>query len=86
MDPNNPDTLQRQTPLRVQARRLITSLEVSRVDAGGAVSHRVQELLARPVSDPVAALAAALECAPHEVTGLFRARGDHDWADMLDGI
>ena len=63
-----------------------SSLEVSLVDPTAPVSQQLHQLLARPASDPVAALAAALECAPHEVTGVLRARGDYDWADMIDGL
>lgn len=52
-----------------------SSLKVSRVDPAGTVSHLVRQLLARPVSDPVVALAAVLECPTSEVTWLLRARG-----------
>jgi len=63
-----------------------SSLDVSLVGPATTAAQRVQQLLGRPVSDPVAALAAALECPPSEVTSVLRARGDHNLADILDDI
>ncbi|GJF09584.1 hypothetical protein NGTWS0302_14330 [Mycolicibacterium cyprinidarum] len=59
------------------------SLEVSRVDPD---EHAAPQILGRPVSDPVAALASSLHCQPSNVTRILRARGDQDLAAKLDHI
>ncbi|MGD9620719.1 MAG: hypothetical protein AB7G47_10655 [Mycolicibacterium sp.] len=62
------------------------SLEVSLVDQAATAAQWVAQLLGHPVSDPVATLAAGLECQPSEVTAVLRARKDHQLADMLDDL
>lgn len=62
------------------------SVEVSRMDPGGSASQWVEQLLGRPVPDPVAALASGLDCSPTEVAEVLRARGDDELAAALDSI
>lgn len=63
-----------------------SSLEVSRVSPQDGAPRWVEQLLGRPVDDPVTALAPSLQCQPSEVTTVLRGRGDHDLAAMLGGV
>ncbi|MCH9701857.1 MAG: winged helix-turn-helix domain-containing protein [Actinomycetia bacterium] len=62
------------------------SVEVSRMGPDDSAARWVEQLLGRPVPDPVAALASGLDCSPSEVAGVLRARGDHGLAAALDSI
>lgn len=42
-----------------------------------------QHVLGRPIDDPPAALATALDCPTHQIEATLRARGDHALADLL---
>ncbi len=59
------------------------SLEVTRLGSEDAGKARLHTLLGRPVRNPAAALAAALNCRPEDVGAVLRARGDHELASML---
>lgn len=60
------------------------SLDVARLGSEDAGTVRLRALLGRTVRNPVAALAASLDCRREEVATALRARGDHDLASLLD--
>lgn len=60
------------------------SLDVARLGSEDAGTVRLRTLLGRTVRNPVAALAASLDCQREEVATVLRARGDHDLANSLD--
>ena len=62
-----------------------STLGVTRLTPADTGTARLQKLLGRQVRNPQAALAASLDCRPHEVGAVLRARGDHELAAMLAG-
>ncbi len=60
------------------------TLDVARLGSEDSGTARLRTLLGRTVRNPVAALAASLDCQREEVATVLRARGDHDLASSLD--
>ncbi|CAA0127295.1 Uncharacterised protein [Mycolicibacterium vanbaalenii] len=61
-----------------------TSLEVTRLGSEEQAAVRLHKLLGRAIRNPVAALAAALDCRREDVGAVLAARGDHNLASLLD--
>ncbi|WP_233213602.1 hypothetical protein [Mycobacterium hubeiense] len=62
------------------------SLEVARIDPEATGIQRLRQLLGCPLHNPVAAMAASLDCRPADVTKLLRGRGDQDLANLLQDL
>jgi hypothetical protein len=60
------------------------SLDATRIDAAAAATDRLGALLGRTVTEPVAALAASLDCRRDHVVAVLRARGDQELADVAE--
>ncbi|MDV3133318.1 hypothetical protein [Mycobacterium sp. 29Ha] len=59
------------------------SIQFDRISAELTGRQRLRLLLGRTVRNPLAALAASLDCRRDDVAAVLRSRGDHDLADLI---